>query len=309
MRATTVSSRQAGVALVALSVLLPRAARPLDCNKASSASERAICGDEVLLDLEGRLNREYNYNLARTRSSPDARERLLAQQEAWLAQREECGSEVACLKRSIETRLDVLAGTAAPEWHGPFLVRAERAPRWDVVYPVIVSGPSGQSIAALEAVLERARQDGVVGCIEGTGANEELSYTWRSYVVYADERFFTLQDYWDFWCGGPYPDAGHSFSTYLVSSGRKLELSDAMSDALTSERMNELVRKRFPTELDSEDCEYDDRTIYSLAVVEGGLLFKTSFPHAMRACEFHVTLPWTDLQSFISPRGPLAQCP
>ena len=308
MRVTTVSSRHAGVALVALSVLLPRAARPLDCNKASSASERAICGDEVLLGLEGRLNREYNFSSARARS-PDAHKRLLAQQEAWLAQREECGSEVACLKRSIETRLDVLAGTAAPEWHGPFLVRSERAPRWDVVYPVIVSGRDGRSIEALTATLERARQQAAEGCIVGEGVSKDLSYFWRTDVVYADGDFFTIEDHWDFYCGGPYPDAGYAFTTYLVSSGKKLELSLAMSEALTSERMNELVRKRFPTELDSEDCEYDDRTIYSLAVVEGGLLLKTSFPHAMRPCEFNVTLPWTDLQPFISPRGPLAQYP
>ena len=315
MQPTMASVECAATALLSLSALAPQLALAIDCQEASTASEKAVCGNQHLLALDRRLNAEY----ARVRagSSSDERQQLLAQQKGWLAQKDKCGADEACLKKTLETRLAELtrADSASPsrsERHGPFVVRSERAPRWDVVYPVIVSGPSGLSIEALKAELDQARRLASEGCAEDeTTKGKQLSFTSRTEVVYADARYFTVKETWDYFCGGAYPDAGYAFTTYLVSTGKKLKFSEAFADSLTGDHILGLARKRSPNfdkQTHGLGCPDPDRPQYEegVAVVHDGVLFRPAYPHAAQACEFDVMLPWADLKPFIAVKGPLA---
>ncbi|WP_367718305.1 peptidoglycan-binding protein [Nitratireductor sp. GISD-1A_MAKvit] len=82
-----------------------------DCAKASSRVEHAICGNADLAELDRAVARHY----AAALEGLDAggRARLQAEQRAWMAQRDRCGSDVMCLVRSLGKRsqeLVVIAG-------------------------------------------------------------------------------------------------------------------------------------------------------------------------------------------------------
>ncbi len=77
----------------------------IDCARARSPSEKAICADPSLLDLDARLARRFA-RLVRLRS--DRRPDISAAQKTWLAGHEACGSDTSCLNNSLYRRLGEL---------------------------------------------------------------------------------------------------------------------------------------------------------------------------------------------------------
>lgn len=69
-----------------------------DCTKASSPTERAICSDASLSDLDGRMAAAYKRLLSR---DPLA----LSEQRDWMKQRNQCGGDIGCLTSSYQGRL------------------------------------------------------------------------------------------------------------------------------------------------------------------------------------------------------------
>jgi len=92
---------------------LPEGARPspsFDCSQASIGAEKAICRSIPLAKLDVSLARSFaaaaqEFREAGRGSSLAA---LKAQQRAWLLQRNRCGSDVACLERSMSARLETI---------------------------------------------------------------------------------------------------------------------------------------------------------------------------------------------------------
>jgi uncharacterized protein YecT (DUF1311 family) len=76
-----------------------------DCGKASSASEKTICADASLSKQDSELATRWKQ--VRARASDAA---TLQAQREWIAQRNSCGSDVACLKQSYRQRLAALNG-------------------------------------------------------------------------------------------------------------------------------------------------------------------------------------------------------
>lgn len=75
------------------------------CNGSGlSPTERTICNDPRLRDLDDELNRVYRATGA---------EELDAEQTAWLRRRNACGTDILCLQRAYEARIRVLGGRAA----------------------------------------------------------------------------------------------------------------------------------------------------------------------------------------------------
>ena len=91
-----------------------------DCAKAGSRTEIAICSDDILTELD--LNIAARYTDLRVRLSPAGRERLLADQRAWLGQRDQCADQHVCLVEMMNDRAMALVdvprfevpATAAP---------------------------------------------------------------------------------------------------------------------------------------------------------------------------------------------------
>ncbi|MGZ3688916.1 MAG: lysozyme inhibitor LprI family protein [Bdellovibrionota bacterium] len=83
-----------------------------DCTKASAPAETAICGNAELKKLDADLNDRFTE--ATGKSDFDARSKLKLDQRAWLKERNACGKDVSCLKRSISARIAALGEPAQP---------------------------------------------------------------------------------------------------------------------------------------------------------------------------------------------------
>lgn len=93
-------------AFVMLAVFLPSqlvAAPSFDCQKARSASERAICADPELAALDTEMARLYAQS--RKAAAADKTSSLIVQQRVWLKRRAACGAEGACLKALFRERI------------------------------------------------------------------------------------------------------------------------------------------------------------------------------------------------------------
>ncbi|RTL54691.1 MAG: hypothetical protein EKK40_02570 [Bradyrhizobiaceae bacterium] len=92
---------------------------PLDCGKASSPSEKAICSDYELGQFEARV--ATLFEITTSLVAMGQRGNIQDEQRAFLTQREACRADVACLKNAYRTRIRqleaVMTGIAS---HGPF---------------------------------------------------------------------------------------------------------------------------------------------------------------------------------------------
>jgi uncharacterized protein len=138
------------VSFVAGSILAPapRAlAASFDCAKVVTTTEKLICGDPQLSQLDGQLAQAYRRALEGA-VDPD---KLRAEQRAWLRTEREACRDDACLKTVYAQRLAALAATPATEGalgQGP----VESAP---------ADGTSGETFK-LAPVLDKAKGDAAV---------------------------------------------------------------------------------------------------------------------------------------------------
>jgi len=84
----------------------PAAGPSFDCADASTETEQAICADLHLAELDVALDRAY-------RAAADTLSRIAfgvvrVEQARWLAQRDACGSDAACIERAYSERIDAI---------------------------------------------------------------------------------------------------------------------------------------------------------------------------------------------------------
>ena len=86
---------------------------PLDCSRAASALDKAVCGNPGLVRLDGRLNQTYGDLLPQL--TERAQGELRTQQRTWLAKRDQvCGNgDAGCLRKAYEERIDGLSALEA----------------------------------------------------------------------------------------------------------------------------------------------------------------------------------------------------
>jgi uncharacterized protein len=118
-----------GLVLTFLALATP--AEALDCSKAASATEHAICGSSQLTKADGELTRLYAQ--VRAAVAPSARAALLHQQKDWIARRDtRCGATTACLGTAYQARIGALTSLKAR-------ADAQDEPLTDIT-PVILMG-------------------------------------------------------------------------------------------------------------------------------------------------------------------------
>lgn len=96
--------RAAASALAWLCLVSAAGAGGIDCSKARTPVEKAICADAALLALDTELS---NYYLDTMGQSQDP-EKIYMSQRAWLKERETCGTDRSCLAMRYEKRLQNL---------------------------------------------------------------------------------------------------------------------------------------------------------------------------------------------------------
>lgn len=99
-------------AIAALGVALfagAAAAASFPCAKAGTPTEKAICANPAVSALDERLAAAFKAALQRLGTeSSDTQTALKADQKAWLAERNGCGADAACLRTQYERRVAVL---------------------------------------------------------------------------------------------------------------------------------------------------------------------------------------------------------
>lgn len=79
---------------------------PLDCSAASSAAEKTVCSHYGLGQFEARMATLYQWGTAFV--GMGQRGDIQDAQREFLKQRESCGADIACLRRTYETRIGQL---------------------------------------------------------------------------------------------------------------------------------------------------------------------------------------------------------
>lgn len=83
-----------------------------DCRQASHQAERTVCNSPELIRLDVELATAYRDRLAELTGEDAGRERR--RQETWIAERNECRSQIACQRRSYEGRLAEIRNPTGP---------------------------------------------------------------------------------------------------------------------------------------------------------------------------------------------------
>lgn len=78
-----------------------------DCQKAGSATEKAICSDVTLARLDRALGDAYTQAIASTGDGGGV-ERIQNEQRAWVKKRDACGGDLSCLTAAYDARLKAL---------------------------------------------------------------------------------------------------------------------------------------------------------------------------------------------------------
>jgi uncharacterized protein YecT (DUF1311 family) len=86
-------------------------AQSFDCDEAKTASERMICADKGLMDLDEQLGTAYSDALGLVADPPG----LIRTQHAWLAQRDKCRA-AACMALAYRGRIAAIARLPRAAW-------------------------------------------------------------------------------------------------------------------------------------------------------------------------------------------------
>jgi uncharacterized protein len=167
----------------------PRArAAGFDCAKAATPTEKLICGDPQLSQLDGQLAHAYRRALEGA-GDPD---KLRTEQHTWLRTERNACADAACLKKVYAQRLTALAATPGPE----------RAPGPAAVESAPAGGGSGKAFG-LAPLLDKAKGDAAVSAFvrrsrRGAGAVASGSFTRAG----ADEVLLVVESGLDYAGGG-----------------------------------------------------------------------------------------------------------
>ena len=92
---------------------------PLDCAKASTATEKAICSSYGLGQAEAHMATLYQW--ATTFVAMGQRGTIQDQQAAFIKKREACGADVKCIRSAYSIRIEQLEAVMDNvKRHGPF---------------------------------------------------------------------------------------------------------------------------------------------------------------------------------------------
>lgn len=104
--------RSLAIGLLTIALTGPAAAAPsFPCRGKLTSTERAICADADLADLDRRMAREYAFQLSQ-QTTRSARKYLRTSQRQWLKERNRCGDSVPCIAAEYHQWIEQLV-----EWN------------------------------------------------------------------------------------------------------------------------------------------------------------------------------------------------
>jgi len=250
-----------------LATLVASPALALDCQRASTASEKAICADPGALGADSDLGKAFAAQHAALDAK--AKAQLSAAEVAWLALRDSnCADDKgpalgACLSRETRARIAFLsgapdAGPGAPGRLAPvFRMQKGGKGRTDV---------DVQLLKFIDAATpaERAFNDAVdqlTNDLENPGKDDPLadqwSYRWSMRLAYASPRLISAHADGDSFMGGAHPNSYSVNINIDVARGRAATFAD-MLDKPAAEKVFALCLKQVRDQKTAREGSVDD---------------------------------------------------
>ncbi len=140
-------------------------------------------------------------------------------------------------------------------------------------------------------------------------------YTTGIEPVFWNERWITFLQRTSGYCGGAYPFSGFSYTTWDLTSGKKIILDTWLDQSESSRsRLNKIIAGKavkqrlalYPQEAREENnclAVIRENTTYELSLRKKGMVFSSTFPHAMQACDDNIEIPYSELSPFLTQAG------
>jgi len=229
------------LSLPAFALCAAAPADALDCARASSASEKAICADPAALRADADLGKAYEALLA---AAPHAQKAgVVAAEARWIKARDsECAEEKgaalsACLKGATERRRAYLtgapeAGPGAPGRLVPvFRIEEGGAGKADIDLELLTfPEPANAGERAFNAAVAKLSED-IVEPEKGDPNADRYAYARTMRLVYASPRFVSahVDAYED--TGGAHPNGFTANVNVDMRLGRELSFADLLDKA------------------------------------------------------------------------------
>jgi uncharacterized protein YecT (DUF1311 family) len=263
-----------------LAVLSATPALALDCSKAKTQVEKAICADPAAAAADRSMEDAYGRLAAGL--SPDEKKALLASQRAWLKLRgNTCqgdnGITASCLVKRTEQRSRYLAGL--PET-GPGsgsrlrpIFRQESGPR--LQYEIDVNALKFEAPALLGEKLFNARVDKLLEDLPKNGPRDkaELLYSaWLSLsMTYASPTFLSAHVSTYEFSGGAHGNSATSNINIDIGRGKSVAFTDLFTSGAQSqfeEACWTQFKKQKPEKGPDESMSADDTKTYRATIKE-----------------------------------------
>jgi len=251
----------------AVASLVAEPALALDCPRASTASEKAICADPAALAADAELGKTFDA-LRATLGGKD-KAQLVAAQVAWLGLRDSnCADEKgaalgACLTRETRARVAFLsgapeAGPGAPGKLAPvFRMQKAGKGRTDVDVQLLrfvdASTPGERTF---NAAVDRLTND-LENPAKGDPQADQWSYTWSMRLVYASARLISAHADGGSFMGGAHPNSYSANINVDVARGREAAFADLL-DKPSAEKIFALCLKQVRDEKSAREGSGDD---------------------------------------------------
>jgi uncharacterized protein YecT (DUF1311 family) len=250
-----------------LAALAASPATALDCQRASSANEKAICADPTALAADADLGKAFT--ALRASFDPKAKANLVAAEVAWLALRDSnCADEkgpslAVCLARETRARIAFLAGApeagpGAPGRLAPvFRMQKGGKGRTEVDVQLLkFVDAATPAERAFNAAVDRLTSD-LENPDKDDPAADQWSYTWSMRLVYASPRLISAHADGDSFLGGAHPNAYTANINVDVARGREATFAD-MLDKPAADKIFALCLKQVRDQKSGREGSADD---------------------------------------------------
>ncbi|MGA2484571.1 MAG: lysozyme inhibitor LprI family protein [Roseiarcus sp.] len=250
-----------------LAALAASPAMALDCQRAATPSEKAICADPIALAADSDLGKAFD--ALRASLDPKGRTQLVAAQVAWLGLRDSnCADEKgpalgACLARETRARVAFLAGApeagpGAPGRLAPvFRMQKGGKGRTDVDVQLLkFVDAATPAERAFNAAVDRLTND-----LENPGKDDPLadqwSYMWSMRMAYASPRLISAHADGDSFMGGAHPNSYSVNVNIDGARGREATFAD-MLDKPAADKIFALCLKQVRDQKSAREGSADD---------------------------------------------------
>lgn len=176
-------------------------------------------------------------------------------------------------------------------------------------------------VQTLEAALPRGVvEDEFVQCLAGSLGSLGIDGSWEQSIApaFVDESFLAVDTAVGSICGGAHPNFISYQRVFDRHTGAEVKLENWLGATAWGEAeydlkpiapaLRELALKHWPDDSDPECREAAlDQSYWSFGLSADGFSLTPDFPHVLTACEETVTVPWMEIDPYLSDEGKAAR--